>query len=492
MNVRCVRLVAVLAGALSPAGMFAQAPNYQITQVTTGDFDHKWPSINNKGDIVWSQQVGGLWQAYLLKKGQTMPTPISVPNTNHNFEYPDIDDSGNVVYLEDGEGAGPGLSVVENIGGTESTIEYSSGNPPGCTEPPAGPATCSSWRAAGQHFGISSKSMIISYHDFCNPGCTRNFDVSGTGQLTGTYNGDDYPDINMQGFFVYTSGASIFRATTALPTTATMIATGSNPRIADGAPNQEVVYISGGQVVSTARGTVAAGIWADIGASGTIVFEAVVNGFSQVFLAVPPVISLSPSSLTFPEQVVLTSSKSMPVALVNLGPGNLTLKNVAATGDYSVGTTCPGTVPPQTGCTINVTFKPSAAGARKGTLNVTDDGLNSPQKVSLKGVGTFIGLSPASLTFPSQPVGTAGMPKKITLTNTGTAAVTITSVSITGTDPSDFSQTNTCGSSVVANGTCTISVTFKPTATGGRSAKVSIADSDGGSPQTAALSGTGT
>jgi hypothetical protein len=105
---------------------------YQITQVTSGSFDHKWPSINNNGDIVWSQQVGGLWQVYILKSGSTTPSPISVPNTSHNREYPDIDDSGDVVYLEDGQGAGPGLSVIENIGGVESTIEFSSGNPPGC------------------------------------------------------------------------------------------------------------------------------------------------------------------------------------------------------------------------------------------------------------------------------------------------------------------------------------------------------------------------
>jgi hypothetical protein len=64
-------------------------------------------------------------------------------------------------------------------------------------------------------------------------------------------------------------------------------------------------------------------------------------------------------------------------------------------------------------------------------------------------------------------------------------------VSITGTNPGDFSETNTCGTSVAAKGTCSINVTFKPTASGTRSANVSIADVGGGSPQTVALTGSG-
>jgi Abnormal spindle-like microcephaly-assoc'd, ASPM-SPD-2-Hydin len=66
----------------------------------------------------------------------------------------------------------------------------------------------------------------------------------------------------------------------------------------------------------------------------------------------------------------------------------------------------------------------------------------------------------------------------------------ITSITITGTDPGDFAENNTCGSQLGAQKKCTITVTFTPTATGSRSASVSISDNGGGSPQTA-LSGTG-
>ena len=77
------------------------------------------------------------------------------------------------------------------------------------------------------------------------------------------------------------------------------------------------------------------------------------------------------------------------------------------------------------------------------------------------------------------------------LTNTDSVAIGINGVSITGVAKADYSQTNTCGTSVAKGAICTISVTFKPTVTGQRSAKVSIADVGGGSPQTVQLSGTG-
>ena len=116
----------------------------------------------------------------------------------------------------------------------------------------------------------------------------------------------------------------------------------------------------------------------------------------------------------------------------------------------------------------------------------------SPQKVPLMGTGTVVQLSPTSLNFGSIKVGQTSSPKTITLKNLGTTTLSITSIAITGTNSGDFKQTNTCGGSVGAGGSCSISVTFTPSATGSRTASVSVTDNGGGSPQTAALSGTGT
>ena len=67
-------------------------------------------------------------------------------------------------------------------------------------------------------------------------------------------------------------------------------------------------------------------------------------------------------------------------------------------------------------------------------------------------------------------MGTTGVARSVTLNNTGSAALTITSIAVAGTNPGDFAQTNTCGASVSAGGNCSISVTFTPTAAGGRGA----------------------
>jgi hypothetical protein len=123
--------------------------------------------------------------------------------------------------------------------------------------------------------------------------------------------------------------------------------------------------------------------------------------------------------------------------------------------------------------------------------------------VSLSGTGTqtaaaaaaaaaVVSLSPTSLAFGSQPVGTPSTAQTLTLSNTGNAALSITSLALTGSNASDFAQTNTCGSSVAAGSNCTISVTFKPSASGSRTASVGITDNASGSPQTVSLSGTGT
>ncbi len=100
-------------------------------------------------------------------------------------------------------------------------------------------------------------------------------------------------------------------------------------------------------------------------------------------------------------------------------------------------------------------------------------------------------LSSTSLTFSSQNMGTSSVAQSVTLTDTGNAALSVTSVDITGTNSADFSQTSTCGSTVAAGANCSISVKFTPTAAGARSASLSITDDANGSPQTATLSGTG-
>jgi len=102
-----------------------------------------------------------------------------------------------------------------------------------------------------------------------------------------------------------------------------------------------------------------------------------------------------------------------------------------------------------------------------------------------------VSLSTTSLTFASQNTGTTSIPLSVELGNDGNALLSISSITISGTNATDFAQTNNCGSSVAPGSPCNISVTFTPSAAGSRTASISISDNASGSPQTISLNGTG-
>src|SRR3989442_3309422 len=107
-------------------------------------------------------------------------------------------------------------------------------------------------------------------------------------------------------------------------------------------------------------------------------------------------------------------------------------------------------------------------------------------------MGADATVSQATLAFGNQPVGTTSGAHPVTLSNPGSTALSITSIVVSGANSGDFTQTNNCGSNVAATSSCTINVTFKPTATGTRTATLTVIDSATNSPQTAGLTGTGT
>jgi hypothetical protein len=96
-------------------------------------------------------------------------------------------------------------------------------------------------------------------------------------------------------------------------------------------------------------------------------------------------------------------------------------------------------------------------------------------------------LSPSSLSFVGQVVRTTSAPQSITLTNTGSAALNVTGITVQG----DFAQTNTCDITIQPGSNCAITVTFTPTVSGTRSGVLTIADNAVNSPQTVSLSGNG-
>ena len=105
---------------------------------------------------------------------------------------------------------------------------------------------------------------------------------------------------------------------------------------------------------------------------------------------------------------------------------------------------------------------------------------------------TLVSLSSSKLRFSTQVIGTTSATKKVTVANLGSGNLTMNKIYITGPAPGDFAETDTCGATLASSASCTISVTFTPTAKNARNAALAISDSDPASPQAVALSGTGT
>ncbi|HEX5410931.1 MAG TPA: choice-of-anchor D domain-containing protein, partial [Terriglobia bacterium] len=196
-------------------------------------------------------------------------------------------------------------------------------------------------------------------------------------------------------------------------------------------------------------------------------------------------------------QTVGTSSAAQTLTLSNPQSTALSITSVAITGtnsgDYSQTNNCGTSLGAGASCTINVTFTPTAAGTRTASVTVTDNATNSPQTAGLTGtgLGAVATLAPSSLNFGKVRVMSTSSPRTITLTNSGNVALNIASLAITGSNSSDFAQSNNCGISVAPGANCSISVTFTPSAKGPRTATLSVADDAPGSPQQVSLKGNG-
>jgi hypothetical protein len=207
-----------------------------------------------------------------------------------------------------------------------------------------------------------------------------------------------------------------------------------------------------------------------------------------------PSVTLAPLSLTFATSLpVGTTSAVQTVTLSNVGSAALLITSIAASGDFAATNNCPAGLAAGNNCTISVTFTPTAAGNRYGTLSVTDNNNGAPgstQTVALEGTGLAapgVTLSASSLTFGTQTAGTTSVAETLNLTNSGTAVLTIASIVITG----DFSQTNSCPQNLAAGAACTISVSFAPTVAGTETGTLTITDNAPTSPQVVSLGGSG-
>jgi len=213
-------------------------------------------------------------------------------------------------------------------------------------------------------------------------------------------------------------------------------------------------------------------------------------------------ILVSPLTISFGNQLVKTTSAAQNETVTNNGSTSVTMGTISLTQttDFSISSnTCPASGSPlaaHASCTIGLKFSPKSTGAKKSTLSIGDSDPASPQLVALSGTGTSnVLLTPNTITFsPAQAIGTTSKATAITLTNNTGASITLGNPAVTMSGDFTNAASTTCTNSlvVVAGGTCIINVSFKPTVVGPRTGTMSIADSDVTSPQSVALSGTGT
>lgn len=202
----------------------------------------------------------------------------------------------------------------------------------------------------------------------------------------------------------------------------------------------------------------------------------------------PATATVSPTILSFPDQAFGSTSSSQPVTVTNTGSSTLLL-DISTTGDFVQTNNCGSGVAAGKSCAISVSFKPITRGTLTGKLTVVSNTTKSPAVVSLSGtgIGPAASISPLNVDFGNQLQGTTSSAQTVTVTNVGELPLSFTSIFTKG----DFAQTNTCTGGIATGASCTVSVTFTPTATGKSVGSLTFTDNAADSPQAVVLTGTG-
>jgi endo-1,4-beta-D-glucanase Y len=222
------------------------------------------------------------------------------------------------------------------------------------------------------------------------------------------------------------------------------------------------------------------------------------------------VIASGTGSYTFPSTPATTSSTAVTFTIENLGSAVLTVGTISSSSaDFTVTQAGSSSITGPTGTTtFTVTFSPSTIGAKTGIISiVNNDSDENPYTFTVNGTATAapaaeinikqginnIASGTGNQIFPSVVAGTSGTPLTFTIENTGAAALSVGTISLSGTDASSYTVTQAVASSVAAGSTTTFTITFNPATAGLKNATVSIVNNDSDeNPYTFTLTGTAT
>jgi hypothetical protein len=202
---------------------------------------------------------------------------------------------------------------------------------------------------------------------------------------------------------------------------------------------------------------------------------------------VAPAATLSPTSFDFGNQIITGQGPTTTFVLTAEQDIQIT-SFTTSSSDYIVGNQCPAALAASGTCTITITFQPSALGVSYANLTVTGSfGSSLVATLSGNSQAAILSASVNVLNFGGQQVNTTSAPQTVTLTNTGNVPLQITSIATS----TDYAQTNNCGISLASNATCSLSVTFTPSAVGNRGGQISFATNSIGGISAISVSGTG-
>lgn len=269
----------------------------------------------------------------------------------------------------------------------------------------------------------------------------------------------------------------------------------SNPEANSGIPEGLVVQLPNPNPTPTATATATSTATASATATATAM-----PGPSSVATPVAATLKFAPRLLQLGTEVELggVGATSAPRIgrLINLRNKKqnvtVTITEISVSGDFaqSAGaTTCGASIAPGATCNVGVTFSPTGAGQRTGTLTFTTNASGS-QTINVplggKGLQGKITFAPKSINFGKESVGSTTDRKTINVANKNPVPMAL---SVAGSGP--FVQSNNCPASLAPNGTCSVQVAFKPTTTGKVPGALTFTDTAVGSPQSVKLVGTG-
>jgi len=219
---------------------------------------------------------------------------------------------------------------------------------------------------------------------------------------------------------------------------------------------------------------------------------------TNVSFSTAPVIFGGKLSTGFPAPELFGSTVTEKVTVTNKGTAPLAISNISIGGEYasqySETNTCIGTIAAAGKCSITTVFKPTLSGFIPAPLTVTSNDPASPVVLYLQGTGTQVEV-PSTVTFPNTSVGSTTT-QIMTVTNVGKTTLTFGGFSTTCWNATAgicnyYSQTNTCGTSIAAKKSCTVTVSFTPAISGSSPGTLMVMDNDNTSPQPVTLTGTG-